>query len=400
MGETKGIQTGPNKEFVDRLVGRDKISEICINGTETMGLIDTGSMISTITEDFILSLNPVPQLYTIEDLGLKVNVANGQTLENSGCVVVDVSVPCSGEARVLAPCLVVPMRVYNKEVPIIVGTNIINRVYQCTVEGTADIPTEWATAFQAIRNDQVGVVRTTTSVVLQPNETRTISGLAQKSRDSASALTEPLEDGLTSKVSVCPRVVRTNRPGTTARIPVRVCNLSAKVVTIPAHSSVCNLTELKVLKRDPMKEMTEMFSAERHQHTVSKNTCKLDIDLDGTVLTEKQKEEVQNFLSKWTRIFSQRPTDLGRMNLVEHEIHLEDERPFKEPYRKIPPALVEEVREHLTEMLEIGAMREFTSHFSSNVVIVRKKDGDDTFLYRLQKTESANHQGRLSHTTH
>lgn len=70
--------------------------------------------------------------------------------------------------------------------------------------------------------------------------------------------------------------------------------------------------------------MTEKFSAEQHQHTVSENTCNLDIDLDGTVLTEKQKEEVKNFLSKWTHIFSKGPTDLGRTNLVEHEIHLED----------------------------------------------------------------------------
>ena len=384
MSDTKCIQVGHNKEFMDRLVGRDNISQICINGTKTVGLIDTGSMISTIAEDFILSLDPIPNLYTIEDLGLKVNVANGQTLNYLGCVVVQVCVPCLGEATVQAPCLVVPMTEYNKEVPIIVGTNIINREYQCTMDGADDIPTAWASAFKAIRNDHVGVVRTTTAVVLQPNETRTISGLARKSRDSESALTEPLEDCLTSKVSVCPRVVRTNKPGTTARIPVRVCNLSAKVVTIPPHAPVCNLAEVNVLKRDPVKEMTGQFTAEQHQHTVSMDT-KFDVDLEGTVLTAKQKEEVQSFLSNWTHVFSTGPTDLGRTNLVEHEIHLEDERPFKEPYRKIPPALVDEVREHLHEMLEIGAIRESTSPFSSNVVIVRKKDWTIRFCIDYRK---------------
>ena len=116
-------------------------------------------MISTIVEDFILSLNPVPQPYTIEELGLKVNVANGQTLEYSDFVVVAVTVPCFGEATVLAPCLFVLMTEFSKEVPI----NIINRIYQCIVEGTEDITTKWATAFQAIRNDQVRVVKTTTS---------------------------------------------------------------------------------------------------------------------------------------------------------------------------------------------------------------------------------------------
>ena len=212
MSDTKGIQICPNKEFIDRLVGRDNASEISINGKQTVGLIDTGSMTSTIAKEFLFSLCPVTQIYTIEELGLQVNVANGQTLDYSGCTVVQVSVPCIGESTVLVPCLVVPMTEYKKEVPVIVGTNIINRVYQHTTDGTDDFPTEWATAFKAIHNDKVGVVRTTTEVVLQPNETRTISGLARRSRDSESALTEPIEGGLSSKVSVCPRVVRTNKP--------------------------------------------------------------------------------------------------------------------------------------------------------------------------------------------
>lgn len=124
MSDTKVIETGPNKTFINRLIGRDNVSTICVEGVHTSGLIDTGSQISTIAEDFLLSLNPVPELYTIEQLGLRVNVANGQALQYSGCVVVHVSVPCLGESAVQAPCLVVPMTEYNKEVPIIIGTNI------------------------------------------------------------------------------------------------------------------------------------------------------------------------------------------------------------------------------------------------------------------------------------
>ena len=85
---------------------------------------------------------------------------------------------------------------------------------------------------------------------------------------------------------------------------------------------------------DQVKEMTEEFTAEQHQHLVSDTTSTLDINLDGTVLTEEQKKEVQSFLLEWTRVFSKGPTDIGRTTLVEHEIHLEDEWPFKEPYRK------------------------------------------------------------------
>ena len=51
------------------------------------------------------------------------------------------------------------------------------------------------------------------------------------------------------------------------------------------------------------------------------------------------------------------------------------EEPFKDPYRRITPGLIEEVREHFREMLDAGAIRNSESPYSSNVVIVRKKDG-------------------------
>ena len=40
-----------------------------------------------------------------------------------------------------------------------------------------------------------------------------------------------------------------------------------------------------------------------------------------------------------------------------------------------PPSLYKDVREHLKEWLDAGAIRESNSPFSSNVVLVRKSDG-------------------------
>ena len=52
-----------------------------------------------------------------------------------------------------------------------------------------------------------------------------------------------------------------------------------------------------------------------------------------------------------------------------------DDTPFKEQFRQIPPPLVEEVPNHLWEMLESGAIWPSQSAWCNVVVLVRKKDG-------------------------
>ena len=48
---------------------------------------------------------------------------------------------------------------------------------------------------------------------------------------------------------------------------------------------------------------------------------------------------------------------LGSCDLLKHEINLTENAPFKEPARRIPPALFKEVKEHLYEMMADGAVR-------------------------------------------
>ena len=87
-------------------------------------------------------------------------------------------------------------------------------------------------------------------------------------------------------------------------------------------------------------------------------------------------------------IFAVEDNELGRTDLVKHKIRLDNYVPFKERYCRIPPHQYKEVKKHLGEMLEIGAIRRSESPWASAVVLVRKKDGSLRFCIDLRKLNS------------
>ena len=80
-------------------------------------------------------------------------------------------------------------------------------------------------------------------------------------------------------------------------------------------------------------------------------------------------------LAKYHDMFSLDPAELGCTHYTEHIIKVTDDTPFKERFRWIPPPMVEEVRNHLKEMLESGTIRSSQSAWCNAMVLVWKKDG-------------------------
>ena len=101
--------------------------------------------------------------------------------------------------------------------------------------------------------------------------------------------------------------------------------------------------------------------------------------------TEEQKNRVKSVIENYSFLFAMNSLDLGRTDLVKHHIELKNYTPIKDRYRRIPPHQYEEVRKHLKEMLDIGAIRCSNSPWASPVVLVRKKDGSLRFCIDLRK---------------
>ena len=74
-------------------------------------------------------------------------------------------------------------------------------------------------------------------------------------------------------------------------------------------------------------------------------------------------------------VFALESNKLGCTSAIEHEIRIENSKPFKERFQRIPPPLLEEVHASLWDMLEAGAIHPSQSSWCNVVVLVRKKDG-------------------------
>ena len=97
------------------------------------------------------------------------------------------------------------------------------------------------------------------------------------------------------------------------------------------------------------------------------------------------KQTAQDLICEFACIFSQDDLDIGKTSIVKHVIKVNDAVPFKEWYKCIPPGMYEEVKVHIQEMLDVGAIRPSNSPWDSAVVLVWKRDVKLWFCIDLPK---------------
>ena len=134
------------------------------------------------------------------------------------------------------------------------------------------------------------------------------------------------------------------------------------------------------------KPQTQKLSEEERQKALMEK-----LDLSGLVgWTEDLATKARNLLMEYHDLFSLEKSEIGQTKMVKHTIVLKDPdtAPFKEQFCQIPPPQVEEVREHLKLMLEVGAIRLSNSPWCNAVVLVRKKDGSLWFCIDFRKLNS------------
>ena len=164
------------------------------------------------------------------------------------------------------------------------------------------------------------------------------------------------------------------------RAVARVVATNAIVDVTPSPEFLQKLDELEPLQ-DPPKKLT----VEERQNLLLEILRK-----EGRL--DKLKEWLPELALKFERmlmehhnIFSLDKNEIGCTNAAKHVIELLDTEPFKERFWWIAPPLVEEVWEHLQEMLDGGAICPSHPPWCNAVVLVRKKDGGLWFCIDFRK---------------
>ena len=91
-------------------------------------------------------------------------------------------------------------------------------------------------------------------------------------------------------------------------------------------------------------------------------------------------------LMEFHHVFCLEENEMGCTDATEHVIELlpEQDEPFKERFRRIAPHEVEEVHQHIQEMLDRGAIQPSQSPWCNAVILVQKKDGTLRFCIDLR----------------
>ena len=178
------------------------------------------------------------------------------------------------------------------------------------------------------------------------------------------------------KVLKIPKGVKIGQIFTANKVP-KILNNAIKVTKL--EKDIEN-SATQPSTTNPMKEKVDSSPSQTGDWLLEK------LDLFGMIKWPPDLQAKANaLLLSYSDIFSKDEMDLGKTDLVKHHIALTNYTPFKDKYRRIPPRLYEEVRSHLKEMSDLGAIRKSQSPWFSPIVLVRKKDGKLRFCIDLRK---------------
>ena len=363
-----------------RLIGRTNTDTIEVNGIECTALIDSGSVISSMSSKFHEQQFSHIPLKPIEDVfpdGLSITSATDHELNISGYL----------EVNVLLPGLVTPVPILMTvlkssilcgDMPILIGSNALEswRLELDSNKNTRDVNPvvdRWKP-----EPNCVGIVKNVNYAQIQSHNCLFIQSKV-KVNDirpyNRKLLFVPFE-----------KYANTISPSTIS-VPKNTENISCELVTLPTKSTQCIRVPAgkKIGIMCPLKEEVLIPVNQQYNVNSSERGEELIKSFNKTSWPTELSTEIENLITDYQDVFALSHHELGCFTDAKHRIELTDRTPIKQKYRRIPPHLFEAVKTEIQKMLENGVIRPSISPYSSPLSIAIKKDGTPRICLDLRK---------------
>ena len=372
-----------------KLVGERPLVNVRLNGKGIRGLWDTGAMISLINEGLLQELFPGIKIYSICEFtgeNFTVTVANKSVMSVKGVAVLDFGVDGSEDL------FQVPFLVTSQEMSCpIIGYNTIEHLVT-NFKDKINLSESLVQVYE-MSSEKVGsmvnliekggeVSELTSEAKLERNQV-VYPGCCEKvrckintSQFSANKLVvfAPLEELCVESELVAFDSTEILKPGR-KYIDVMVYNPTKSKMVLKKGMLLGQVSDAAAAYTLPILEKQKPVAVNNVEVEADAEVeRRIDqIDLDN--LTSEEKEEVLELLTEEEEVFSKSKNDIGHIPDFKLDIKLTDETPFGEAYRKIPGNLYKEVKNHISDLLANGWIKQSYSPYSSPMVCVRKKDG-------------------------
>ena len=401
--------------IIDRAVGKCPEAIACLGSVKANCLLDTGAQVSTITESFYREhLLPLGQPVLDTTNWMKISAANGTAIPYVGYIELDVTLLDQTIPRVGFLVVKDPQnpddRQKKERRPGIIGCNILQRLHQelSDTYGVADvqtIPPHWKTVLSLFddvnsktysnpieeklpEDGRLGSVRLAgkQSVKIPAWSIQVVNGTSRKLNGDYCALVEQDPEFY----STLPRNMLLIRSYSTVKkgsLSVCLINYGDEDVWLPPKLKLANLYSVEevgtiggnhIYQTDDHEivvslEKMEVFEEEDSGWKSAEEIIEA-LDVDTGNMTPEQLQKFKDLLLKHQKVFSRGDHDLGYSDTVKHRILTTDEEPVRLPYRRLSPHIQPAVMDHLNKWLKAGIIKESTSPFASQAVIIEKKD--------------------------